>query len=75
MNKAPLPARSAQSPENSRWPKRNHFLDEIAEMSPHLQAKLLHVLQDGQYSRFGARAVVNVDVRVLAATNMDVKVA
>jgi two-component system response regulator AtoC len=49
------------------------FLDEIAEMSPHLQAKLLHVLQDGQYSRLGARAVVNVDVRVLAATNMDVK--
>ena len=51
------------------------FLDEIAEMSPHLQAKLLHVLQDDQYSRLGARAVVNVDVRVLAATNMDVKEA
>src|SRR6202167_3228704 len=51
------------------------FLDEIAEMSPHLQAKLLHVLQDHQYSRLGARAVVNVDVRVLAATNMDVKEA
>src|SRR5277367_3531679 len=49
------------------------FLDEIAEMSPHLQAKLLHVLQDGQYSRLGARSTVNVDVRVLAATNMDVK--
>src|SRR5271154_6758677 len=49
------------------------FLDEIAEMRPHLQAKLLHVLQDGQFSRLGARAVVNVDVRVLAATNMDVK--
>ena len=51
------------------------FLDEIAEMSPHLQAKLLHVLQDGQYSRLGGRSVVNVDVRVLAATNMDVKEA
>jgi two-component system, NtrC family, response regulator AtoC len=51
------------------------FLDEIAEMSPHLQAKLLHVLQDGQYSRLGARQVVNVDVRVLAATNVDVKEA
>jgi two-component system response regulator AtoC len=49
------------------------FLDEIAEMSPHLQAKLLHVLQDGQYSRLGARSVINVDVRVLAATNMNVK--
>ncbi|HXQ27539.1 MAG TPA: sigma-54 dependent transcriptional regulator [Candidatus Acidoferrales bacterium] len=51
------------------------FLDEIAEMSPHLQAKLLHVLQDGQFSRLGGRAVMNVDVRVLAATNMDVKEA
>src|SRR5450755_3266124 len=51
------------------------FLDEIAEMSPHLQAKLLHVLQDHQYSRLGARSVITVDVRVLAATNMDVKEA
>lgn len=51
------------------------FLDEIAEMAPHLQAKLLHVLQDGQYSRLGARSVVNVDVRVIAATNVDVKEA
>src|SRR6202042_2505415 len=51
------------------------FLDEIAEMSPHLQAKLLHVLQDGQFSRLGGRTVVNVDVRVLAATNMEVKEA
>jgi len=49
------------------------FLDEIAEMSPQLQAKLLHVLQDGQFSRLGARGTVNVDVRVLAATNVDVK--
>ena len=49
------------------------FLDEIAEMSPQLQAKLLHVLQDGQFSRLGARGKVNVDVRVLAATNVDVK--
>jgi two-component system response regulator AtoC len=51
------------------------FLDEIAEMSPHLQAKLLHVLQDNQYSRLGARSVINVDVRVLAATNIAVQEA
>jgi len=51
------------------------FLDEIAEMSPHLQAKLLHVLQDNQYSRLGGRSVINVDVRVLAATNMNVQEA
>ncbi|MFZ0737621.1 MAG: sigma-54 dependent transcriptional regulator [Candidatus Acidiferrales bacterium] len=51
------------------------FLDEIAEMSPHLQAKLLHVLQDNQYSRLGGRSVITVDVRVLAATNMPVQEA
>src|SRR5579872_1651121 len=48
------------------------FLDEIAEMSPHLQAKLLHVLQDNQFSRLGARGGIQVDVRVLAATNVHV---
>jgi two-component system, NtrC family, response regulator AtoC len=48
------------------------FLDEIAEMSPHLQAKLLHVLQDHQYSRLGGRSMIDTDVRVLAATNVDV---
>jgi len=48
------------------------FLDEIAEMSPHLQAKLLHVLQDHQYSRLGGRHMIDTDVRVLAATNVDV---
>ncbi|MFY9585191.1 MAG: sigma-54 dependent transcriptional regulator [Candidatus Acidiferrales bacterium] len=51
------------------------FLDEIAEMSPHLQAKLLHVLQDHQYSRLGGRHLVEIDVRVLAATNVDVQEA
>ena len=49
------------------------FLDEIAEMSVHLQAKLLHVLQDHQYSRLGGRHLVETDVRVLAATNVDVQ--
>ncbi len=51
------------------------FLDEIAEMSPHLQAKLLHVLQDHQYSRLGGRHLIGVDVRVLAATNVEVQEA
>jgi len=51
------------------------FLDEIAEMSPHLQAKLLHVLQDHQYSRLGGRHMVEVDVRVLAATNVEIQEA
>jgi two-component system, NtrC family, response regulator AtoC len=51
------------------------FLDEIAELSVHLQAKLLHVLQDHQYSRLGGRHLVETDVRVLAATNVDVQEA
>jgi two-component system response regulator AtoC len=51
------------------------FLDEIAEMSTHLQAKLLHVLQDHQYSRLGGRGMIDTDVRVLAATNIDVQEA
>jgi len=45
------------------------FLDEISEMHPALQAKLLHVLQDGQFSRLGGKRDIGVDVRVLAATN------
>ncbi len=45
------------------------FLDEIGEMHPLLQAKLLHVLQDGQFSRLGAKHDISVDVRVLCATN------
>jgi len=45
------------------------FLDEIGEMPAALQAKLLHVLQDGQFSRLGGQADVQVDVRIVAATN------
>src|SRR5579862_4480799 len=51
------------------------FLDEIAEMSPHMQAKLLHVLQDHQFSRLGGRQLIDVDVRVLAATNVEIQEA
>jgi DNA-binding NtrC family response regulator len=47
------------------------FLDEIAEMSPSLQAKYLRVLQDGVIRRVGGRTDIKVDVRILAATNKD----
>ena len=48
------------------------LLDEIGEMPPCLQAKLLHVLQDQQFSRLGSRSVIKVDVRILAATNINI---
>jgi DNA-binding NtrC family response regulator len=51
------------------------FLDEIGEMPPGLQAKLLHVLQDGTFSRLGGRGPTRTDVRVIAATNVNMKEA
>jgi two-component system response regulator AtoC len=49
------------------------LLDEIGEMTPHLQAKLLHVLQDSEYSRLGGKKTVRVDARVLASTNVNLE--
>jgi len=51
------------------------LMDEIGEMSTALQAKLLHVLQDGSFSRLGSRSNITVDVRVLAATNINIQEA
>ena len=48
------------------------LLDEIGEMSPHLQAKLLHVLQDGSYTRLGGTKPVRIDARIIASTNIDI---
>ena len=49
------------------------LLDEIGEMSPLLQAKLLHVLQDGTFSRLGGRKTIAVDTRIIAATNINIE--
>ncbi len=49
------------------------FLDEIAEMNPALQAKLLHVLQDGTFSKLGGKKELKVDARVIAATNQNLE--
>jgi two-component system, NtrC family, response regulator AtoC len=49
------------------------LLDEVAEMSANLQAKLLHVLQDRQFFRLGGETTVEVDVRILAATNVNIQ--
>jgi len=51
------------------------FLDEISEMAPGLQAKLLQVLQDGEFSRLGGESDVRVDARIIAATNRNLEEA
>src|SRR5919106_216298 len=49
------------------------FLDEIGEMRPPLQAKLLHVLQDAEFTKLGSNKRIEVDVRVVTATNRDLE--
>jgi len=49
------------------------FLDEIGDMSPLLQVKLLRVLQEHQFERIGGGKVINADIRVIAATNQDLE--
>ena len=51
------------------------LLDEIGEMPPALQAKLLHFLQDHRFSRLGSRTTTKADVRILAATNIRIEEA
>jgi two-component system, NtrC family, response regulator AtoC len=49
------------------------FLDEIGDLDPALQGKLLHVLEDGHMSRVGGRSSIKVNVRVVAATNQQLE--
>ena len=49
------------------------FLDEITEMSPKLQSKLLRVLEQNEFQRVGGKELIRVDVRIIAATNRDVR--
>ncbi|MGQ9695943.1 MAG: sigma-54-dependent transcriptional regulator [Thermodesulfobacteriota bacterium] len=51
------------------------FLDEIGDMSPVLQSKLLRVLQDRQFERIGGIKTIKTDIRVIAATHQDLKLA
>ncbi|MCU0668807.1 MAG: sigma-54 dependent transcriptional regulator [Myxococcota bacterium] len=68
----------AQRRKLGKFEYANHgtiFLDEISEMHPALQAKLLQVLQDGEFSRLGGESDVHVDTRVIAATNRNLESA
>ncbi|MGA1823926.1 MAG: sigma-54-dependent transcriptional regulator [bacterium] len=49
------------------------FLDEIGDMPPHVQAKILRVIQEGEIQRLGSHETISVDVRLLAATNKDIE--
>jgi two-component system response regulator HydG len=51
------------------------FLDEVGEMSPSTQVKLLRVLQDGEFERLGSNDTIKVDLRLVAATNQDLEKA
>jgi nitrogen regulation protein NR(I) len=51
------------------------FLDEVGELAPHLQVKLLRVLQEREFERVGGIKTIKVDVRILAATNIDLEKA
>ncbi len=51
------------------------FLDEIGEISPAFQAKLLRILQEGEFERVGGSQTIKVDVRVIAATHRDLEAA
>jgi len=60
-----------------RWARQNRpcilFLDEIAEIPPRLQAKLLEVIEERQFINIGGKAPKKIDVRIVAATNRDLK--
>jgi DNA-binding NtrC family response regulator len=51
------------------------FLDEVGEIEPSIQTKLLRVLQEGEFERVGGTQTVSVDVRIVAATNKDLREA
>src|SRR6266566_4983817 len=72
LNCAAVPARAGRLEQAAGG---TLFLDEVGEMSPAVQAKFLRVLQERDFQRLGGTRMLKADVRVIAATNRDLKVA
>ena len=68
-------ALTKRSPVRSSWPRGVLFLDEITELTPSAQAKVLRVLQEREFRRLGGTRPIKANVRVIAATNRDLYAA
>src|SRR5262245_14883204 len=70
--RAPSPAPPRAAADASSW-RRAHVLEEVAELRPELQAKLLRVLQERHFERVGGTQSIAANVRSIAATNRDLR--
>jgi len=76
MKKAPLPGQTGGVTDALSWPTGvPSSWDEVGDSSSGVQSRLLRVLETGDFQRVGGEEIINVDVRVLAATNIDLEKA